>query len=154
MTAAIGAINAQLRADEQRLRRKVLGDVLGRLLKIVEEERKKLPARTSSEVPLAEVQQGEHVELEQSEAPQDFGDLYVGQITTTSGWDRTDGLGHIDDGAALVERQCLDVAFENLGRCHVSLRFREGLRGGARRQHGSAVDPTERVLIPISPRRR
>ena len=101
MTAAIGAINAQLRADEQRLRRKVLGDVLGRLLKIVEEERKKLPARTSSEVPLAEVQQGEHVELEQSEAPQDFGDLYVGQITTTSGWDRTDGLGHID-GAALV----------------------------------------------------
>ena len=85
--------------------------------------------------------------------PQDFGDLYVGQITTTSGWARTDGLGHID-GAALVERQCLDVAFENLGRCHVSLRFREGLRGGARRQHGSAVDPTERVLIPISARRR
>src|SRR5262245_48843441 len=33
-------------------------------LKIVEEERKKLPARTSSEVPLAEVQQAEHVELE------------------------------------------------------------------------------------------
>jgi hypothetical protein len=40
---------------------------LGWLLKIVEEERKKLPARTSSEVPLAEVQQAEHVELEQSE---------------------------------------------------------------------------------------
>jgi hypothetical protein len=43
VTAAIGAINAQLRADEQQLRRKRSGDVLERLLKLMEEERKKIP---------------------------------------------------------------------------------------------------------------
>jgi hypothetical protein len=43
VTAAIGAINAQLRADEQQLRRKRTGDVLERLIKIIEEEKKKLP---------------------------------------------------------------------------------------------------------------
>src|SRR5262249_126195 len=43
VTAAIGAINAQLRADEQQLRRKTTGDVLQRLIKIIEEEKKKLP---------------------------------------------------------------------------------------------------------------
>src|SRR5262245_16265385 len=43
VTAAIGAINAQLRADEQQLRRKRTGDVLERLLKIIEEEKKKIP---------------------------------------------------------------------------------------------------------------
>jgi hypothetical protein len=41
VTAAIGAINAQLRADEQRLKAKASGDVLERLLKIIEEEKKK-----------------------------------------------------------------------------------------------------------------
>jgi hypothetical protein len=59
VTAAIGAINAQLRADEQQLRRKSTGDVLQRLIKIIEEEKKKLP-KTSGAT--------EHVELERSDA--------------------------------------------------------------------------------------
>src|SRR5215470_14622328 len=42
VTAAGIAINSQLRADEQQLRRKRSGDVLERLLKIIEEEKKKL----------------------------------------------------------------------------------------------------------------
>jgi hypothetical protein len=42
VTAAIGAINAQLRADEQRLKRKAKGDVFERLLKIIEKEQKKM----------------------------------------------------------------------------------------------------------------
>ena len=42
VTAAIGAVNAQLRADEQRLKTKVQGDVLERLLKVMAEEKKKL----------------------------------------------------------------------------------------------------------------
>jgi hypothetical protein len=78
VTAAGIAVNAQLRADEQQLRRKTTGDVLGRLLKIVEEERRKLeegkqleaqkrPPSSSLKAPLAEGQQPEHVELEQSE---------------------------------------------------------------------------------------
>src|SRR5262249_50197369 len=53
-------------------------------------------------------------------------------------------LLHIDNGAVLIERQRLDLASENLVRCHgVPLRSREGLPGveGARRQHGPAVDP-------------
>jgi len=41
VTAAGIAINAQLRADEQRLRAKVTGDVLGRLLAAIETERKR-----------------------------------------------------------------------------------------------------------------
>jgi hypothetical protein len=45
VTAEIGAINAQLRADEQLRRRKTTGDVLQRLIKITEEEKKKLPWR-------------------------------------------------------------------------------------------------------------
>jgi hypothetical protein len=56
VTAAIGAINAQLRADEQQLRRKTTGDVLQRLIKIIEEEKKKLP-KTSVAIPLAPEQQ-------------------------------------------------------------------------------------------------
>ena len=40
--AAIGAVNALLRADEQRLKAKVQGDVLERLLRVMAEERKKL----------------------------------------------------------------------------------------------------------------
>ena len=68
MTAAIGAVNAQLRADEQQLRRKTQGDVLQRLIKIIEEEKKKLP-KTSVAIPLtAEQQLTEHVELERSDA--------------------------------------------------------------------------------------
>jgi hypothetical protein len=75
VTAAIGAVNAQLRADEQQLRRKRTGDVLARLLKIIEkekkiieEEKKKLP-KTSVAIPLtAEQQLTEHVELERSDA--------------------------------------------------------------------------------------
>jgi len=43
VTAAIGAVNAQLRADEQQLRTKKTGDVLDRLAKLIEEETKKLP---------------------------------------------------------------------------------------------------------------
>ena len=45
VTAAIGAVNAQLRADEQRLRAKASGDVLERLLKIIAEERQKRELR-------------------------------------------------------------------------------------------------------------
>jgi hypothetical protein len=56
VTAALGAVNAQLRADEQQLRRKTQGDVLARLLKIIEEEKKKLQQHT------------EHVDLERSDA--------------------------------------------------------------------------------------
>ncbi len=67
VTAALGAINAQLRADEQQLRRKTQGDVLQRLIKIIEEEKKKLP-KTSVAIPLApEQQHTEHVELERSD---------------------------------------------------------------------------------------
>ena len=68
VTAAIGAVNAQLRADEQQLRRKTQGDVLQRLIKIIEEEKKKLP-KTSVAIPLtAEQQLTAHVELERSDA--------------------------------------------------------------------------------------
>src|SRR6516165_231208 len=63
----IGAINAQLRADEQQLRRKAQGDVMERLLKLIEEEEKKLPKRSQSEVLRAEVQQTELDELEPRE---------------------------------------------------------------------------------------
>jgi hypothetical protein len=59
VTAALGAVNAQLRADEQQLRRKRTGDVFERLLKIIEEEKKALAAPP---------QQVEHVELERSDA--------------------------------------------------------------------------------------
>jgi hypothetical protein len=63
VTAAIGAINAQLRADEQQLRRKRTGDVLQRLIKIIEEEKKANP-----ECYLAVPQQQiEHVELKRSD---------------------------------------------------------------------------------------
>jgi hypothetical protein len=44
VTAAGIAVNAQLRADEQRLRAKVQGDVLERLLKAMAEEKKRLRA--------------------------------------------------------------------------------------------------------------
>jgi hypothetical protein len=40
VTAGLGAINSQLRADEQRMRTKVTGDALARLLKIIEQERR------------------------------------------------------------------------------------------------------------------
>jgi len=43
VTAALGAIKAQLRADEQQLRRKRTGDVFERLLKLIEEEKKNIP---------------------------------------------------------------------------------------------------------------
>jgi hypothetical protein len=36
-------VNAQLRADQQQLRRKTTGDVLERLLRLIEEEKKKIP---------------------------------------------------------------------------------------------------------------
>ena len=42
VTAAGIAVNAQLRADEQRLKAKVQGDVLERLLKAMGEQRRKL----------------------------------------------------------------------------------------------------------------
>jgi hypothetical protein len=45
VTAAIGAVNAQLRADEARLKAKVRGDVLERLLKIIAEEKAKREQR-------------------------------------------------------------------------------------------------------------
>ena len=61
VTAAIGAVNAQLRADEQQLKRKTQGDVFERLLKIIEEEKKKIPDGN-----LAPVQPTEHAELRPS----------------------------------------------------------------------------------------
>jgi hypothetical protein len=64
VTAALGAVNAQLRADEQQLRRKTQGDVLQRLIKIIEEEKKAHPDRYL-EVPH---QQVEHAELERTDA--------------------------------------------------------------------------------------
>jgi hypothetical protein len=67
VTAAIGAINAQLRADEQQLRRKAKGDTLARLIKLIEEEMPKIPKRYQSKVPLAEAQQAEHVEMDPDE---------------------------------------------------------------------------------------
>jgi hypothetical protein len=62
VTAAIGAVNAQLRADEQQLKRKTQGDVFERLLKIIEKQRKIMEEEA---VPH---QQVEHVELERSDA--------------------------------------------------------------------------------------
>jgi len=43
VTAALGAINAQLRADEQRLRTRTTGDVLERLERLIAEQKKLLP---------------------------------------------------------------------------------------------------------------
>jgi hypothetical protein len=43
VTASLGAIQSQLRADEHMLKAKATGDVLERLLKIIEEERRLLP---------------------------------------------------------------------------------------------------------------
>src|SRR5262245_5463236 len=69
VTAAGIAVNAQLRADEQQLRQKRSGDVMDRLLKIIEEEEKKLlPPNSSLKAPLSAVQQPENVELECSDA--------------------------------------------------------------------------------------
>ena len=42
VTAAGIVINAQLRADDQRLKAKVQGDVLERLLRLIAEEKKRL----------------------------------------------------------------------------------------------------------------
>ena len=78
VTAAIGAVNAQLRADEARLKAKRKSDVFERLLKImeeekkkmIEEEKKKLPPSSSLEVP-PELQQAEHVELEPGEGSEE-----------------------------------------------------------------------------------
>jgi hypothetical protein len=70
VTAAIGAVNAQLRADEQQLKRKTQGDVFERLLKIIEkqkkimEEEKKAHPERYLAVPH---QQVEHVDLERSD---------------------------------------------------------------------------------------
>ena len=64
VTAAGIAVNAQLRADEQQLRRKRTGDVLERLLKIIEQEKKAHPEYYLA-VPQ---QQVEHGELERSDA--------------------------------------------------------------------------------------
>ena len=48
-TAAAGiTVNAQLRADETRLRHKPQGDVLERLLKTIEEERARINARRAA----------------------------------------------------------------------------------------------------------
>jgi len=57
--------SAQLRADEQQLRQKRSGDVMDRLLKIIEEEKKKrLPKRPPSDGSLSAEQEPENVELE------------------------------------------------------------------------------------------
>ena len=63
VTAAIGAVNAQLRADEHQLKRKSRGDVLERLLKIIEKEKKIIEEKKQPPK-----QPAEHVELERSDA--------------------------------------------------------------------------------------
>src|SRR5215831_10976842 len=72
VTAAGIAINGQLKADGQQLRRKRTGDVLERLLKLIEEEKKKIPtgpmpSLSPSVSENCEPQQVEHVELERSD---------------------------------------------------------------------------------------
>src|SRR5215831_10837915 len=67
VTAAGIAVHAQLKADEQQLRRKRSGDVLERLLKIIEEEKKKLAPSSPLKASLTEEQQPENVELERSD---------------------------------------------------------------------------------------
>jgi hypothetical protein len=61
VTAALGAINAQLRADEHQLRRKTSGDVLDRLEKLIEEKKKAYPEWLLPKQPT------EHAELERSD---------------------------------------------------------------------------------------
>jgi hypothetical protein len=65
-TAAAGiAVNAQLRADEQRLRTKQTGDVFARLLKVIEREKRLLaeqPASKTEQRPADE--SGKHQEAE------------------------------------------------------------------------------------------
>src|SRR5215471_19370430 len=74
VTAAGIAVNAQLRADEQQLRRKTSGDVLERLIKLMEEEKKKIPTGPIPSLSRSEpahcdpMQDVEHVELERSDA--------------------------------------------------------------------------------------
>jgi hypothetical protein len=67
VTAAGIAVNAQLRADEQQLRRKAKGDTLERLLKLIEEEMPKISkhyqAYQSKPLPPT-AQQTEHIELQ------------------------------------------------------------------------------------------
>jgi len=46
--AIIGAVNAQLRTDEQRLKNKNSNDVLDRLEKLIEEKKKAYPEWLSS----------------------------------------------------------------------------------------------------------
>jgi hypothetical protein len=53
-------VNAELRADEQRLRPKATGDVRDRLEKLMEKHQKLVPD--------APMQQAEHLELERSDA--------------------------------------------------------------------------------------
>jgi hypothetical protein len=48
VTAIIGAVNAQLRTDEQRLKNKNSNDVLDRLEKLIEEKKKAYPEWLSS----------------------------------------------------------------------------------------------------------
>ena len=65
VTAAGIAVTAQLRADQQRLRTKQTGDVLARLLKIIEEE-KKIIKEEKKKLPKTSVGT-EDVELERSD---------------------------------------------------------------------------------------
>src|SRR5262249_57228994 len=74
VTAAGIAVNAQLRADEQQLKRKTSGDVLERLLKLIEEEKKKIPTGPIPSLSHSEPAHSEplpavnHAELEHSDA--------------------------------------------------------------------------------------
>jgi len=74
VTAAGIAVNAQIRADEQQLRRKRTGDVLERLLKLIEEEKKKIPTGPIPSLSRSEpahcepMQDVEHAELKRRDA--------------------------------------------------------------------------------------
>src|SRR5215831_16815367 len=73
VTAAGIAVNAQLKADEQALRRKKSADVLERLLKLIEQEKKKIPTGPIPSLSRSEpahcepMQDVEHAELERSD---------------------------------------------------------------------------------------
>jgi hypothetical protein len=55
-TAAGIAVNAQLRADETKMKQVQRGDVLERLIKIIEQERKKIPPRPVAVLPMEEIE--------------------------------------------------------------------------------------------------
>jgi hypothetical protein len=71
VTAAIGAVNAQLRADEQRLRAKASGDVLERLLKEIERSRRELSEQSERQAAKSLPQAGQDEDVSEPERSSD-----------------------------------------------------------------------------------